>query len=168
VGQNPTQKQLERFKKKNRDRTTLPRYLIEELLKKLGETADTSGMDGLGLTARISRIRNFNKMQEWKKTVEEYLNSIPENLTTTSNATEISTTASSRNSGSTATSIKQGDERDPDDDYRVFTTTLRQIIRDDHNLNDIEKPLVFEQVVNHQVFKAFCRVIQEVTDMVRH
>ena len=52
------------------------------------------------------------------------------------------------------------------DDYRVVTTTLRQIVRNDHNLADIEQQLVSKQNVNHQVFESFCSVVQEATNMV--
>lgn len=46
-------------------------------------------------------------------------------------------------------------------------TTLRQIVRNEHSLSDIEQQLVSEQKVNHQTFEAFCNVIREATDMVR-
>lgn len=163
VGKNPTQKQLEKFKKKNRERTSLPRYLIEELLKKLGEILDTTSMNGLGLTGRISRIQNFDKMQEWKRTVEQYLKDISE-----SNAVaEISTTSSLQTPGFTVTSIEQ-DDKNLDDNYRTVTTSLQQIIRDEHNSIDIEKLLISEQEFNHHVFENFYHVIQEVTNMVRY
>jgi len=58
------------------------------------------------------------------------------------------------------------DEVDADDDYRVVTTTLRQIIRDEHNLADIEQQLSYEQSTNEQTFQAFSRVLQVVIDMV--
>jgi len=163
VGKNSTQKQLEKFKKKNRERTSLPRYLIEELLKKLGEILDTTSMNGLGLTGRISRIQNFDKMQEWKRTVEQYLKDISE-----SNAVaEISTTSSLQTPGFTVTSIEQ-DDKNLDDNYRTVTTSLQQIIRDEHNSIDIEKLLISEQEFNHHVFENFYHVIQEVTNMVRY
>ena len=102
----------------------MPRYLIEELLKKLGEILDTISMNGLGLTSHISRIQNFDKMQEWKRTVEQYLKDISESNT----VAEISTTSSLQNSDFTVTSIKQDDKKNLDDNYHTVTTSLQQII----------------------------------------
>lgn len=48
----------------------------------------------------------------------------------------------------------------------VSLQPLRQIIRDEHNLADIEQQLSLEQDASHQAFQAFSRVLQEVTDMV--
>ena len=123
---------------------------------------DTSGMNGLGLASCIGRIPDFNKMQEWKRAMEE---AVSENLATTSVA-EISATTSSQSSSLATAPINQ-DEGDVDDKvYHVVTTTLRQIIWDEHYLADIEQQLSFEQDTNHQVFQAFSRVLQEVMDMV--
>src|SRR5690242_18845252 len=50
--------------------------------------------------------------------------------------------------------------KETDENYRVVTTTLRQINRDEHNLADIERQLSFEQRTNHQAFESFSRVLQ--------
>lgn len=183
IGQNLTHERKEKFKKKNRNRTTLPRHFLGALLKKLQETMDTSGMDELGLNIRIGRIPNFNKMQEWKRVVENFIaaSSVTETTSIAAETTPSAATSSSSvseptsrvettssvavSSTSLQNSISQND-RDRDDDYRIVTTTLRQIIRDEHNLADIEQQLASEQRNNHQVFEAFSHVIREVTDMV--
>ena len=48
-----------------------------------------------------------------------------------------------------------------------MTTSLRQLVREEHSLVDIEQQLVDEQRVNHETFAAFSNVIQEATDLVR-
>jgi hypothetical protein len=119
-------------------------------------------MNGLGLCSRIGRIPKFDRMKEWRNVVEEYLDS---DLTNPSIA-ETSVATSSQNSNLATIPINQDDEGDADDDYRIVTTTLQQIIRDEHNLADIEQQLSFEQSTNHQTFQAFSHILEVVTDMV--
>ena len=157
---NPTQEQLDKFKKKNLGRTSLPRFLVEKLLERLGEIMDTSGMDALGLTDRFKRIRNFNRMEEWKRAVEKFMKAVSENSAATSNLT----TASSQTSGLMAST--EQDEEDTGKDFRTVTTSLRQILRSEHDLNIVDQQLASEQKFNHEVFEEFSIVIREVTNMV--
>jgi len=105
-------------------------------------------------------------MQIWKEVTEEYMTAISMNPMTIS---DIGTSAATslQNSGFRTASTEQDDEGEIDEDYRIVTTSLRQIVRGEHNLADIEQRLISEQKVNHQVFEAFCNVIREATDMVR-
>ena len=161
--QNSTPQKLDNFKKKNIDRASPPRGYVERVLEKLGETMDTSNMNALGLSQRLRRIKDPSTMQIWKVVTEEYMTAIsinPVNIDTSAGALL-------QNFSSRTTSTEQNDEGDINEDYRIVTTTLRQIVRDEHSLVDIEQRLVSEQKVNHQVFEAFCRVIREATDMVK-
>jgi len=164
VGQNPTPKKLDNFKKKNISRTSPPRGYVERVFEKLGETMNTGNMDALGLSARLRRIKDPSTMQIWKEVAEEYTAAISINPVTISNI-DASSATPLQNSGSRVASTKQ-DDGDIDEDYRIVTTTLQQIVRGEHSLADIEQQLVSEQKVNHQVFEAFYNVIREVTDMV--
>jgi len=123
-------------------------------------------MNALGLSGRLRRIKDPSTMQIWKKVTEEYMTAISMNPMTIS---DIGTSAATslQNSGSRTASTEQDDEGEIDEDYRIVTTSLQQIVRGEHNLADIEQRLISEQKVNHQVFEAFCNVIREATDMVR-
>ena len=121
---------------------------------------DTSGMDALGLTDRFKRICNFNRMEEWKQAVEKFMKAVSENSAATSNLT----TASSQTSGLMAST--EQDEEDTGKDFRTITTSLRQILRSEHDLNIVDQQLASEQKFNHEVFKEFSIVIREVTNMV--
>ena len=162
VRQKPTPQKLENFKKKNINRKSPPRGYLEKILEKLNETIDTSNMDTLGLSNRLGRIKEPNTMQIWDEVVKEY-------LTTISINTGTSSTTPSQDSGSKTILTEQDNkynEEDVNNDYRVVTTTLRQIVRNDLSLANIEHQLVFEQEVNHEVFESFYSVIQEATNMV--
>ena len=113
-------------------------------------------MDTLGLTGRLRNIKGFDKMQTWRNAVEECMEDVPEN------PASISSPFSDSEMGS-----REQDSEDEDNNHRTVTTTLRQILRDELNLADIEQQLILEQKFNHQVFEAFCHIIQEVTNMVR-
>jgi hypothetical protein len=161
VRQKPTPQKLENFKKKNINRKSPPRGYLEKILEKLNETIDTSNMDTLGLSNRLRRIKEPNTMQIWKEVVGEYLTVISMNT---------GTLAPSQDSSSRTILTEQDDDEDDEEDmndnYRIVTTTLRQIVRNEHSLADIEQQLVSEQKFNHQVFESFCNVIQEATNMV--
>ena len=63
-------------------------------------------------------------------------------------------TAISRNnpipsSSSTSVAVALQTTEDNEDDYQVVTTSLRQIVREEHSLVDIEQQLVDEQKINH-------------------
>jgi len=166
VRRNPTPQKLDNFQKKNINRASPPRGYVERLLERLGETIDTSSMNALGLSSRLRRIKDPSTLQIWKEVTEEYMTAISMNPMTIS---DIGTSAATslQNSGSRTALTKQDDEGEIDEDYRIVTTSLRQIVRGEHNLADIEQRLISEQKVNHQVFEAFCNVIREATDMVR-
>ena len=121
-------------------------------------------MNTLGLSNRLGRIKEPNTMQIWKEVVGEYLTTIS-NQTTISNVSTSATTSSQDSTVLTEQDDKDN-EGDADDDYHVVTTTLRQIIQDEHNLADIEQQLSYEQSTNEQTFQAFSRVLQVVIDMV--
>jgi hypothetical protein len=159
VRQKPTPQKLENFKKKNINRKSPPRGYLESVLNRLSETIDTSNMDTLGLSSRLKKIKT---MQIWVEVVEEYLTTISINIGT-------SATTPSQDSGSRTILTEQDNEDDEEnmnDNYRIVTTTLRQIIRNEHRLADIEQLLVSEQKFNYQIFESFCNIIQEVTNMV--
>ena len=88
-------------------------------------------------------LKDPSTVQIWKEVVEEYLTAISINPTTTSNINTSATTPF-QNPGSRTVSTEQDDE-DMGNDYRIVTTTLRQIVRDEHSLADIEQQLVSEQ-----------------------
>jgi hypothetical protein len=156
LGRNPTQKQLESFKQKKLGQKSLPRGIVGRLLEKIGQEVDTSNMNTPGLTSHLSRIKGFNKMQAWRDAVEEFMEDVPEN------AANISLSDSDSQMGS-----HEQNAEDKDDSCRIVTTSLRQIVRNELDLVDIEQQLTLEQKTNHQVFEALYRIIQEVTDMVR-
>ncbi|CAG8557903.1 2117_t:CDS:2, partial [Diversispora eburnea] len=52
---------------------------------KLDEIIDTRNMNGLGLSKCLKKIQNPNTMQIWKEEVEEYMTTVSENSTITSN-----------------------------------------------------------------------------------
>ena len=104
-------------------------------------------MDENCLGRRIFRIKNY-KMDEWRSVVDSFF-------------TNLETINSNANSN-------EQDETVKDDDYHIVTTTLRQIIRDEYSLADIEQRLVSEQHFNHRIFEAFCGVIEKVTKMVSY
>jgi len=160
--QNPKPKKLDDFKKKNINRTSPPRGYVESVLERLGETIDTSNMNGLGLSKRLGKMKDPSTMQIWKEVMEEYLAAISKNPNICTSAA-----TPSQSSGSGMASTEQDEEEDMGDNHRIVTTTLRQIVRGEHSLADIENQLVSEQKDNHQVFEAFCNVIREATDMVR-
>jgi hypothetical protein len=147
MGGNFTQKQLEKFRKDHMDKSRLPRGLVEALFERLKTTVDTTNMDAHGLSAHLSKRKNFNKIKVWEEAAEECLQSISENEVTASSNNETSPIATCQDE------VK-------DDNYRVVSTTLRQIIRDEHNLADIDHSLTSEKEFNDSVFKAFCCVIQ--------
>jgi len=81
----------------------------------------------------------------------------------------MNTTTPSRDSSSRTILTEQDDEDDEEDmsdNHRIVTTTLRQIIRNELSLTDIEQQLVPEQKFNHQIFESFYNIIQEATNMV--
>jgi hypothetical protein len=123
------------------------------VLGRLGESFDTSNMNGPGLSGRLRRLKDPSTMEIWREVVGGDL--------------DIGTSAATplRNSGS-ITASTEDDEMS--DDYRSVTTTLCQILRDEHNLEDIEQQLLSEQRVNHETFAAFCDVVREATEMVRY
>ncbi|CAG8458472.1 10154_t:CDS:10 [Ambispora leptoticha] len=136
VGQNPTQKELDNFKEKNTNRASPPRGYVEALLERLSETIDTSNMKALGLSNRLRRIKDPSTMQIWKELFLLCRILVLERT------------------------------RDIDENCRVVTTTLRQIVRGEHSITDIEQQLLSEQKVNHQVFETFCDIIRDATDMI--
>ena len=111
-------------------------------------------MNNNGLSTRVQRVKNPGTLELWKEVVQDYQTAISRNDT-------------SIFSSSTSVAAALQTTEDNEDDYRVVTTSLRQIIRKEHSLVDIEQQLVDEQKVNHQTFAAFSNVIQEATDLVR-
>lgn len=154
VGQDSTQQKQDNFWKKNINRKRPPKGYVQRLLEKLGETTDISNMDNIGLSTRVQRVKNPGSVELWKEVVQDYQTAISRNDTTIS-------------SSSTSVTAALQTTEDSEDDYRVVTTSLRQIIREEHSLVDIEQQLVDEQKVNHQTFAAFSDVTQEATDLVR-
>ncbi|CAG8660720.1 9443_t:CDS:2, partial [Paraglomus occultum] len=77
--QNPTLKKLDDFKKTNINQTSPPRGYVQSVLKRLGETIDTSNMNGLGLSKCLGRMKDPSTMQIWKEVMEEYLAAISKN-----------------------------------------------------------------------------------------
>ena len=123
----PISQKLEKFKEKNISQKSLPRGYLKSILNRLSETIDTSNMNALGLSSRLGRIKELNTMSIWKEVVGEYLTTIL-NLTTISNVSTSATTSSQDSTVLTEQDDKNN-EGDADDNYRVITTTLQQIIR---------------------------------------
>lgn len=123
-------------------------------------------MDTLGLTGRLSKIKGFDKMQAWRNIVEEYMED--EHMEDVlENPASISLPRSDSELGSHDQDGEDEDDTCRTDNCRTVTTTLRQIVRDELNLVDVEQQLTLEQKSNHQVFAALYRIIQEVVEMVR-
>lgn len=154
MGQDSTPKKQDDFWKTNLNRKRPPKGYVQRLLEKLGETTDISDMNNTGLSSRVQRVKNPGTLELWKEVVQDYQTAISRNDT-------------SIFSSSTSVAAALQTTEDNEDDYRVVTTSLRQIIREEHSLVDIEQQLVDEQKVNHQTFAAFSNVIQEATDLVR-
>jgi len=152
MGCNFTQEQSEKFKKDHIGKSRLPRGLVEALFERLKRTVDTTNMDAHGLSTHLSRRKNFNKIKVWEEAAEEGLQTISKNQITASSNNETSPTATHE--------VK-------DDKCHVVSTTLQQIIRDEHNLADIDQALTSEKEFNDHVFKVFCCVIQEAVNLVR-
>jgi hypothetical protein len=156
MGFNPTGEQLKQFREKNLRRKRLPNNIMDDVLARIRETTDVSGMTPIGLNLRLRNVKGLNKMEVWREAVKATL----ENPATTG----------SEDSGSKTILTKRGDNDDKEgnvDNLRAVTTTLRRIVRSEHNLDDIEQLLVSEQRANHEVFESYYRIIQEVTNMVR-
>src|SRR6185369_15758216 len=111
-------------------------------------------MNNTGLSSRVQRIKNPGTVEIWKQVVQHYQAAISRNDPIPSSS-----------SAPVAAALQTTE--DNDDDHRVVTTSLRQLVREEHSLVDIEQRLIDEQRVNHKTFAAFSNVIQEATDLVR-
>src|SRR5262249_42180410 len=102
-------------------------------------------MDAPCLGKHIDRIKNFNKMQAWRRAVDDHIKELSENHE------ELATT-STESSSLPRVPIRE-DDADDDcvdaDDYCVVTTSLQQICREDANLMKMEQQLNDEQNTNH-------------------
>lgn len=176
VRRDPTPKKLDLFKKKNINRARPPKGYVESVLARRNNRYYQHGWN-----RRLQRTKDPSTVQIWKEVAKEFLTIISNTPTTTSNISITSAVTSLQNSVSSAQEDSdeplqnftffteednEDNEEDTDDNFRVVTTSLRQIIRDERNLADIEQQLSSEQRANHQVFQAFSRVLQEATDMV--
>ena len=154
MGQNSTQQKQDKFWETNINRKSPPRGYLQRLLEMLGETTDISNMNNTGLSGRLQRIKNPGTVEIWKQVVQHYQAAISRNDPIPSSS-----------SAPVAAALQTTE--DNEDDHRVVTTSLRQLVREEHSLVDIEQQLIDKQRVNHETFAAFSNVIQEATDLVR-